>query len=474
MAQTNSDFAIGFASQLKELDGVSLPVQGVVPDWLSGNLVRNGPAQFEAGQESYRHWFDGLAKLHKFSFAAGHVKLSSKFLETEAYTKAISENRVALPEFATNPRRSLWEKLSAVFNQQLTDNANVNIVSVANHYLALTETTKATEFEIGRLSTKGPFAYSDELKGQVTTAHPHYDFDRKCLYNLLIKLGPSSSYVIYRLDEGSTQRRPIASIAVKEPAYFHSFAMSANYIILVECPLVVNPLNLLIGQRTYIESYSWKPKQGTKISVYSKDDGQLIVRAETESMFCFHHVNAFERDGQLLVDLLAYADNQIIESTYLSNLRSDKGQIPLAKLRRLSIDIASGNVNDEYLSPLGFELGRIHYEKFNGKPYRYLYAPGQVPGRTGKQFLDQLVKFDLEKNEALFWQQDLCYPGEPVFISRPGANNEDDGVLVSVVLDAGMQQSFLLILDAQTMNELARLEIPMIVPFGFHGQFCRT
>lgn len=332
MVLSISDFALGFASQLDELDGVSLPLKGVVPDWLSGDLVRNGPSQFEAGTQKFRHWFDGLAKLHKFTFAGGQVRFSCKFLRTEAYERAKLENRVALPEFGTNPERSLWQSLGAIFDQQLTDNGNVNVVSLAGHHLALTETTRTTKFDSSSLSTQGPFTYSDELKGQVTTAHPHYDFGRKCLYNLLIKLGPKSSYVIYRIDEGSTTRKPVASIAVKEPAYFHSFGVSANYIVLVECPFVVNPLELLIGKKTYVESYSWKPNRPTKISVYSKDNGQLIAHGETEAMFCFHHVNAFEENGYVYVDLLAYADNEIIASTYLSNLRSSSGQIPSAKL----------------------------------------------------------------------------------------------------------------------------------------------
>jgi carotenoid cleavage dioxygenase-like enzyme len=42
------------------------------------------------------------------------------------------------------------------------------------------------------------------------------------------------------------------------------------------------------------------------------------------------------------------------------------------------------------------------------------------------------------------------YPGEPVFVAAPDALAEDDGVILSVVLDAQQETSFLLILEASS------------------------
>ena len=44
-------------------------------------------------------------------------------------------------------------------------------------------------------------------------------------------------------------------------------------------------------------------------------------------------------------------------------------------------------------------------------------------------------------------------------------------MLLSVVLDAEAERSFLLVLDAADLPELARAEVPHHIPFGFHGQF---
>jgi torulene dioxygenase len=49
-------------------------------------------------------------------------------------------------------------------------------------------------------------------------------------------------------------------------------------------------------------------------------------------------------------------------------------------------------------------------------------------------------------------------PSEPIFVARPGGTEEDDGVLLTVALDAKRKLSSLIILNAQTMEEIGRAE----------------
>ena len=49
-----------------------------------------------------------------------------------------------------------------------------------------------------------------------------------------------------------------------------------------------------------------------------------------------------------------------------------------------------------------------------------------------------------------------------------------EGVILSVVLDAKQQKSFLLVLDGRSFQELACEQVPQHIPFGFHGQFYAT
>src|SRR5262249_54457065 len=162
-----------------------------------------------------------------------------------------------------DPCRSLFRRLRSLFAPQLTDNACVNVTRVVNRFLALTETPLAVEFDPDTLATVGVVPSADALRGQVTTAHPHYDAVRPDVINYLTRFARKSSYTIYRLIPPETQRIPLASMTIREAAYMHSFALTENYVILTEFPLVVNPFNLLLRGRPFIENFRWKPERGT-------------------------------------------------------------------------------------------------------------------------------------------------------------------------------------------------------------------
>ena len=50
---------------------------------------------------------------------------------------------------------------------------------------------------------------------------------------------------------------------------------------------------------------------------------------------------------------------------------------------------------------------------------------------------------------------------------------EDDGVILSVVYDKSNKESFLVIIDAHSMKELARAKMSQALPIGFHGRFIK-
>lgn len=50
-------------------------------------------------------------------------------------------------------------------------------------------------------------------------------------------------------------------------------------------------------------------------------------------------------------------------------------------------------------------------------------------------WVDRLAKVDVKTGALTVWQEPECYPGEPLFVATPGGTAEDDGVILSVVLD---------------------------------------
>jgi carotenoid cleavage dioxygenase-like enzyme len=78
---------------------------------------------------------------------------------------------------------------------------------------------------------------------------------------------------------------------------------------------------------------------------------------------------------------------------------------------------------------------------------------------------------DIQTRETKTWTEENCYPGEPIFVPKPDRMTEDNGVILSVVLDAKRGTSFLLVLNATTFEEISRAEIPQPVLIGYHGMY---
>ena len=53
---------------------------------------------------------------------------------------------------------------------------------------------------------------------------------------------------------------------------------------------------------------------------------------------------------------------------------------------------------------------------------------------AGDTFYSQLIKLDVKSGSTELWREEGTFPGEPIFVPRPGGVKEDDGVLLSVVL----------------------------------------
>src|SRR4029079_14861255 len=102
----------GFDSLEDETHLDRLAVRGELPRWLQGSLIRNGPAKWYVGDRVMNHWFDGFAMLHRFGFADGEVSYANRFLESRAYRAARADGKIAYSEFATDPCRSLFARVS--------------------------------------------------------------------------------------------------------------------------------------------------------------------------------------------------------------------------------------------------------------------------------------------------------------------------------------------------------------------------
>uniref|UniRef100_A0A8C6VGH1 Carotenoid-cleaving dioxygenase, mitochondrial n=1 Tax=Naja naja TaxID=35670 RepID=A0A8C6VGH1_NAJNA len=140
----------------KTPQAISVKLQGQIPKWLKGKLLRNGPGKFEFGPDKYNHWFDGMALMHKFEIENGVVKYSSKFLRSDAYLTNSKNNRIMISEFGTlaipDPCKNIFER--EFYTAEETDNCVVNFPVIKGDYFVSTETNQMHKVDLDTLESK--------------------------------------------------------------------------------------------------------------------------------------------------------------------------------------------------------------------------------------------------------------------------------------------------------------------------------
>lgn len=448
----------------EEMNYVDLNVQGKIPHWINGILIRNGPGILRGKNGPVKHWFDGLAKLHAFSINQGSVKYTCKFIQSDAYKEYEKTKDFDFNGFAERAKKEQFSTFDFFLGTKniIINNANVNVAQINKKFVALTEVPLPVEFDKD-LNTLGYLDYSDNLPKNyiLESAHVLPDPDTQATWNYLIDIGIfGSTYQIYNIPNNSSERKPIGKIPVSSISYMHSFSLAGRYFVLVDYPFrSKKPTDLAYS---FIKSFSWDEKEPTIIHLIDKITGEY-QSFQTRSLFSLHHVNGFEKDGKITVDLIAYPSADVLEQ--VNNYPFEKNVNN--RLVRIQMGLSSKKIDVATLSNEHYEFPRIN-NSLIGKPYQYFYAVHFKETGNG------LIKYDHYTQSHLYWFETNCYANEPVFIAHPNSKSEDDGVIVSVVNNLETKKSFLLILKGKDFKEIARVETPHLIPFGFHGQFFHT
>ena len=468
--------------QLQEL---ALEVTGTFPEWLDGVYLRNGPGLFEVGVQELKHLFDGHAVLVKFRLHSGRVWTSHRFVDSDCY-RAARTGRMLARMFGAAVKQPNWRSwVAAVLGMHtgtvVVDNPNLCLARVGGVTLATGMTVAGTyEVDVATLATQ-KFRYEDELEGEWTCTQP-MDMGNGEMVGVAIQMGVD--YVVYsvRADAPRTRhiiaRVPAAHTETNMAAWIPTFAVTPNYILLVEVPFYIDLVAVRpMGRMPEPLIGDWRPQEGTRLHLVRRSDG-FVTTCRAPVFFATGFVNAFDAaGGRFVADMQVYDGPDVLKRLELDSLRAlhgrDAPDLPAARLVRLSIPVdGQGEVQSATISPdtpVGTFLSRpIINPLVAQKPYRFTY--GSVCTTRPRQLPNALSKIDIQNREALVWSEEGSQPGEPIFVPRPGARTEDDGVLLSVVASVS-GSAYLLALDGHTFAEMGRALCPHALPFGFHSTF---
>ncbi|XP_073949520.1 neither inactivation nor afterpotential B isoform X2 [Choristoneura fumiferana] len=445
----------------------------------------------------FGHLFDSSALLHRFAIHDGRATYQCRFLQSNTYKRNQAERRIVFSEFGTSavpdPCHTIFDRVAAIFNpgESLSDNAMISVYPFGDEMYAFTEGPVIHRIDPVTLDTLERKNLSKSLALVNHTSHPHV-MPNGDVFNVgMAVVKGRIQHVVVKFpftEKGDMFERAHVVGTMKprwplHPAYMHTFGVTENYFVIVEQPLSVSLMGVVRNQlanKPLAASLRWYSQYETHIVLISRKTGKEVTRYRTDTLFYLHIINAFEQDGRLVVDLCAYNDAKVIDAMYIQAIESMQSNADYAdwfrgRPKRLDITLGSPRLTKfkpKLLADLGCETPRIHYDIYNGKPYRFFYA---ISSDVDVENPGLIIKVDTLTGEIKTWCDGNCYPSEPIFLPRPGAKAEDDGVLLSALVRGAEDEHSvaLLILDASSLKELARVSFrtPSAAPKCLHGWF---
>ncbi len=448
----------GFLSGAREIDDAALRCEGDLPAWLRGSLLLNGPALWELPGGALAHWFDGFAMLHRLRIGAdGSVSYRSRFAQSDAYQRSLAAGAPVYGEFGTSNPAKLLARLKGA---QGTDNPAVVMSRHGDRWLAVTETPHLTYFDPATLATEERL---DVDGSHLMSAHGFTLPDGSYL-NVGTALGPKCTVSLFRIPPGAKRATTIAKLTMPKAGYTHGFALAPGHAIVWECAMRAQPLAFRFSAHAYKDNFRWEPEGGSAIHAIPLDGG--AVRSwRIPAMFAFHSCQAYADGTDLVLEVVTYDDAGIFEELMLAPRRAGAPQRAVPRLVRYRLRPGASEAEPE-ATGVSFELPQVHPDRIGQGRARVAW--GAANGPQG-EFLDRTVRVDLDSGAVTTWQRGNATQIEPLFVPRPGSQDDDDGVLLVPTLADGDEASVIGVLDARSMACVAQIHAPQVIPFGFHA-----
>lgn len=450
----------------------NLTLEGSLPSWLQGTLYFVGPSHADhvpGNKYDAIHLFDGLAQLHAITIEPNTLHYAAQFVESDAFKNFRKTGKINFNGFGQTYYRSWPKKLFALLMPELEGpeipNTSFGIISLNNKLVSKSHRGFVTH-NPSTLFTETSIKNPNKQSYQVP--HIYYDQASNQYITVSVEYGDKNACVISTID-ATGEQTTLSRIETPLLHYIHTFSVTENYILLTLCPFVAQGGDISAGLTSFIQNFTWKPQLGTEFLVIDKKTGEVVKRYTFGSFFTLYHINAYEQDHRIIVDILTYPDATIINNYYLDKLNTQQQHSAMVTRYTLAEhDI----VWNEIISHQSIDYVTINAQHA-GKPYQYIYGSEFNPGHITRHY-NYISKIDLKNYALKRWYKPFCYPSEPVFIAAPHAVKEDEGVLVSLVYNAQENRSFMLFFDAIDLKEIARVYFAYALPYPLRGIYLKN
>ncbi|KXT58877.1 carotenoid oxygenase [Gordonia sp. QH-12] len=469
-----------YAPVRAELTEHALPVTGTLPDWLDGRYLRNGPNPIADVDPDTYNWFTGDGMVHGVRLSGGDALwYRNRWVDSPATERRL--NRPA-PDSAS---RAFLHGLGA----------NTNVIGFQGHTLALVEAGLPCAELSEELDTLGVWDFDGTVRSGYT-AHPLEDPATGELHSVSYHfgLGNKVRYSVIGVD-GRERRR--VDITVGGSPMMHAFSLTESTVVIYDLPVTFDvetaassavprrlrpiaelamsavvgrvPMPHLLSERLPRNRagslpYSWDPDYRPRVGLMPREGGDAdVVWIDVDPCFVYHPMNAHEENGAVVIDLAVHDRTFDRDRTG----PTDGGH----RMERWTLDPLRRTCRREQLWDAAVEFPRVD-DRFVGRAHDC----GWVVGDEGGGLFGSLVARMGGRLGGPVVRRfgDGVFAGEFTFVPRSSDAAQGDGAVIGLVTDMANESTRLAVLDAQTLEDIAYVDLPQRVPAGFHGNWLPT
>lgn len=439
--------------------------EGAIPDDIDGIYLRNteNPVHQPLGRH---HPFDGDGMIHQISFSGGKASYRNRFIRTRCFEQEQIAGEALWGGLMDPPGTSKRPGFGA--HGGLKDTASTDVIVHAGKAIA-------TFYQCGEGYVLDPETLDNEgvapwvpLDG--ISAHPKVDDSTGEL--LFFNYSTHPPYMHYGVVDAAGRLAHYTPIPLPGPRLPHDMIFSRNWSILNDLPVFWDQELLKNKGIHAVRMHRDIPSRFALIPRYGKADE--IRWFEAEPTYVLHWLNAYEEGDEVIVDGYFQEDptpRPLPDAGEHGHLMSYLDEHSFkSRLHRWRFNLATGKTVEERLDDRIVEFGMIN-QRFSGRKYRYAYSTVSKPG----WFLFQgFVKHDLETGDSIeISLPDGQYASEAPFAPRLNAVDEDDGYLVSFIIDENRGRSECILIDCKKFEEgpVCRIALPHKMSSGTHSHW---
>ena len=449
--------------QHEEVTAVDLDViSGSIPTDVDGVYLRNTENQLHQPLGRY-HPFDGDGMIHAIDFSNGSATYRNRWVRTRCFAAEQDAGGSLWGGLMDGTGISLRPGFGA--HGRLKDSSSTDIIVHAGK--AISTFYQCGEGYVLDPETLDQSGLAPWVPLDGISAHPKVD-DRtgELMFFNYSKHAPFMHYGVVDAHGKLTTYQPVPLPGPRLP---HDMIFSEHWSILNDLPvfwdaeLLKRDVHAVRFHRDIPARFALVPRHGGEVRWF-----------EAAPTYVLHFLNAYEEGDEVIVDgyfqenptpgpvanddgyghLMAHVDEHSFKPT----------------LHRWRFNLADGSTREERLDERLLEFGTIN-QAYAGHKYRYAYSTTTKPGWF---LFNGFVKHDMLTGDSTVLQLDEGrYASEAPFAPRIGAIDEDDGYLVSFIIDENRGTSECILIDCKDFaaGPVCRIALPHKISSGTHAHW---